>query len=123
MERDRPPEKRRRRTKLSGEYHRVARNDKPIMEEQERQVHKDIPQVEQQHTITRGPKDIIYLTGLNGDNDFIRRWLAQTENGPTQDLGIPSMHQRRSSECLLRLSITCVAARTKTFADLTTFLL
>jgi hypothetical protein len=113
MERDRPPEKRKRRTKLSGEYHRVARNYKPIMEEQERQVHKDIPQVEQQHTITRRPKDIINLTGLNGDNDFIRIWLAQTENGPTQDLGIASMHQRRSSKCLLRLSITCVMARTK----------
>jgi hypothetical protein len=103
MERDRPPNKRRHRTKLSGEYHRVARNDKPIMEEQERRVHKDNPQVEQQHTITRGPRDIINLTGLTGDNDFIRRWLAQTENGPTQDLEITSMHQRRSSECLLRL--------------------
>jgi len=118
MERDRPPDKRRHRTKLSGEYHRVARNDKP-MEEQERRVHKDIPQVEQQRTTTRAPRENISLTGLTGDNDFIQRWLAQTESGPTQDLAIASMHQRRSSECLLRLSITCVAARTKTFADLT----
>jgi hypothetical protein len=105
MERDRPPDKRRRKTKPSGEYQRVARNDKPIMEGQEPRVHEHIPQVEQQHTTTRGPRENINLTGLTGDNDFIQRWLAQTENGPTQDLAIASMNQRRSSECLLRLSL------------------
>jgi hypothetical protein len=104
MERQRQPEKREHQaTASSSGKHHPSEHLGRSAKEQERPLRDDAARIRSREKSAndRRPKDSPAMPGMSKDDDYVRRWLAQTGSEINQNLTKSKMQQKGPGECLV----------------------